>query len=187
MIIFLFYAKGPHDWEVNTSANSIKHRQNIYSDKAYYFITVNDSDGKRISQKTEITTSATSQISTFDDYIFQEKDQRSILAVGTQWFYEEDFNIYDTQTFKIPFPNPLSSEDINIRVRGVSNSVVSSSMNVNVNGQDALVINYSAVNPSSLTKAYAVEGNANVANNSEEYRSCLLLIIIMETLLQMLF
>ena len=164
----LFYAKGPHDWEVNTSANSIKHRQNIYSDKAYYFITVNDSDGKRISQKTEITTSATSQISTFNDYIFQEKDQRSILAVGTQWFYEEDFNIYDTQTFKIPFKNPLPSEDINIRVRGVSNSVVSSSMNVNVNGQDALVINYSAVNPSSLTKAYAVEGNANVANNLEE-------------------
>ena len=164
----LFYAKGPHDWEVNASANSIKHRQNIHSDKAYYFITVNDADGKRISQKTEITTSATSQISTFKDYIFLEKDQKSILAVGTQWFYEEDFNIYDTQTFKIPFRNPVTSDDINIRVRGVSNSVVSSSMNVKVNGQDALVINYSAVNPSSLTKAYASEGNANVANSLEE-------------------
>ena len=46
----LFYAKGPHDWNVNAASNSIKHRQNIYEDKSYYFITINDTDGKRITQ-----------------------------------------------------------------------------------------------------------------------------------------
>ena len=44
----LFYAKGPHSWSVNTTSQEVTHKQNIYSDKAYYFITVNNEDGKRI-------------------------------------------------------------------------------------------------------------------------------------------
>jgi hypothetical protein len=163
----LFYAKGPHDWVVNTATNSIKHRQNIYSDKAYYFITVNNTDGKRIAQKTENTASPATSITVFDDYIFHEKEVKNLLAVGTQWFFGEDFNVQNTQDFKIPFPNAVANEDINVRVRGVSNSVVSSSMDVKINGQDLFTINYPAVNPSSLTRAYAVEKNGTVVNNSE--------------------
>ena len=163
----LFYAKGPHDWVVNTATNSIKHRQNIYSDKAYYFITVNNTNGKRIAQKTENTASPVAPITVFDDYIFHEKEVKNLLAVGTQWFFGEDFNVQNTQDFKIPFPNAVANEDINVRVRGVSNSVVSSSMDVKINGQDLFTINYPAVNPSSLTRAYAVEKNGTVVNNSE--------------------
>jgi hypothetical protein len=163
----LFYAKGPHDWAVSATNNSIKHRQNIYSDKAYYFITVTDSDGKRISQKTAITANTSAQITIYDDYIFQEKELKSILAVGTQWFYEEDFNIQNTQNFNIPFPNAVANSNVNVRVRGVSNSVITSSMEVKVNGQDLFTIGYSAVNPSSLTKAFAVERNGDIVNNSD--------------------
>lgn len=47
----LFYAKGPHDWEINTTNSNAIHRQNPFSDKAYYFITVNNEDGKRIAPK----------------------------------------------------------------------------------------------------------------------------------------
>tara|TARA_B110000046_G_scaffold186032_1_gene231618 strand:+ start:3450 stop:6845 length:3396 start_codon:yes stop_codon:yes gene_type:complete len=163
----LFYAKGPHDWVVNTDTNSIKHRQNIYSDKAYYFITVNNTDGKRIVQKTENTDSAATSITVFDDYIFHEKEVKNLLAVGTQWFFGEDFNVQNIQDFKIPFPNAVANENINVSVRGVSNSVVSSSMDVKVNEQALFTINYPAVNPRSLTRAYAVEKKATVVNNSE--------------------
>ena len=41
----LLYAKGPHSWEVDINTNNVSHKQNIYSDKAYYFITVNDNNG----------------------------------------------------------------------------------------------------------------------------------------------
>ncbi|MGY8909834.1 MAG: type IX secretion system sortase PorU, partial [Flavobacteriales bacterium] len=110
----LFYAKGPHDWEVNTNNAAATHRQNIFSDKAYYFITVNEVDGKRISQKAPITANATSQITVFDDYTFYEKDEKSILAVGTEWFFYEDFNIENTQEFSIPFPNAVPNQNINV-------------------------------------------------------------------------
>jgi hypothetical protein len=163
----LFYAKGPHDWSVNTISSSITHRQNIYSDKGYYFITVNDTDGKRIEQKSATSAAATSQITVFDDYTFYEKEEKSIIAAGTQWFFDEDFNIQNTQNFTIPFPNAVANGNLNITVRGVSNSVVSSSMDVKVNGQDLLLVSYPAVNSGSLTKANAVEINADIANTSE--------------------
>ena len=164
----LFYAKGPHDWEVNINNNSASHRQNIYSDKSYYFITVNNTDGKRIQQKTSVETSAVTQINTFDDFTFHEKEERSILAVGTQWFFSEDFSIENTQNFSIPFPNAVLGEDIFVKVGGVSNSVESSSMDVNVNGQGAFVLNYPSVNASGLTKAFAIQGSATIVNNSEK-------------------
>ncbi|WP_397447273.1 type IX secretion system sortase PorU [Polaribacter sp. R77954] len=163
----LFYAKGPHNWTVDATNNLVEHHQNIYSDKAYYFITVTDTDGKRIQQKAPITSSISTQINVFDDYTFYEKDESSILAAGTQWFFDDNFNIENTQTFPIPFPNAVNNENINVSVRGVSTSSASSTMNVQVNGQDALTINYPAVNPSSLTKAFALERSVNLANSSE--------------------
>ncbi len=71
----LFYAKGPHSWNVNPTNGSAAHNQNIYSDKGYYFITVNDVDGKRIQQKASLTANATTEISIFDDYTFYEKEE----------------------------------------------------------------------------------------------------------------
>ena len=163
----LFYAKGPHDWVVDTTNETATHRQNIYSDKAYYFITVNETDGKRIQAKTVNNNTATPTISIFDDFTFIEKEEKSILAAGTQWFYNEDFNITNTQEFNIPFPNALSGEELEVSVRGVTNSVVNSSMAVQLNSQDIFTINYPGINASSLTKAIALERSAKVTNSSE--------------------
>ena len=164
----LFYAKGPHDWEIDPINGRANHRQNIYSDKAYYFLTVNDTDGRRIQQKTPITTNAVAQVSAFDDYTFIEKEEKSILAAGTQWFFNENFNIENTQSFIIPFPNAIANEDIFVKVRGVSNSVVSSTMDVKVNGQDVFSIDYQGVSSASLTKAFAFQKSANISNSSEK-------------------
>ncbi|KGL64338.1 type IX secretion system sortase PorU [Polaribacter sp. Hel1_85] len=162
----LFYAKGPHDWVVNSASKTATHRQNIYSDEAYYFITVNNDDGKRIQQKEPVTTSAAIQIATFDDFTFYEKEEKSILKVGTQWFFKSDFNIENTQSFKIPFPNAVTSENISVKVRGVSTSVSSSTMVVKVNGQDIYTFNYSGVSSGGLTKANPAEKNASIQNSS---------------------
>lgn len=163
----LFYAKGPHDWVLDTTNETATHRQNIYSDKAYYFITVNETDGKRIQAKTVNNNTATATISIFDDFTFIEKEEKSILAAGTQWFYDEDFNITNTQEFNIPFPNVLSGKELEVSVRGVTNSVVNSSMAIQLNSQDIFTINYPGINASSLTKAIALERSAKVTNSSE--------------------
>ena len=161
----LFYAKGPHDWVVNAETKTVKHRQNIYTDKAYYFITVGNANGKRIVEKATNTGPVSAQISSFDDFIFYERDELNIIAAGTQWFFNDDFNIENTQRVTIPFPNALENSTILVKVRGVSTSVASSVMQVKVNGQDFPALNFS---PASTTeKARTSEKTAEVTNSSE--------------------
>ena len=163
----LFYAKGAHDWIVDTEQNTAKHRQNIYSNEAYYFLTVSNTDGKRVQQKSSLTANAISQITTFDDYVFLEKEEINILAAGTQWFFDDDFNIENTQHFKIPFPNAISNDPLSIRIRGVSMSFGSTTMAVKVNGEALYDLNFSSLDPSSLTKASVSERTAVVQNSRD--------------------
>lgn len=165
----LFYAKGPHNWDVNPATSTATHNQNIYSDKAYYFITVNENDGKRIQQKVPIITNAAQQISIFDDYTFYEKEEKSILAVGTQWFFKEDFNIENAQNFSIPFPNAAPNQNVNIKIKGVVNSSGVSFMDVKTNEQDLFTINYPGIaSCSTCDKAVVSERNANFLINSDK-------------------
>ena len=165
----LFYAKGPHDWEIDIANENAVHRQNIYNDKAYYFISVNETNGKRIAAQPTIPTAATETINIFDDFTFFEKDERNLFAAGTQWFFENDFNINNTQEFRIPFANAVANQNANVVVRGVSNSVVNSSMDVQVNGQAVFSLNYPAINPNSLTKAFALQRSASLTNTSDSF------------------
>ncbi|WP_439129780.1 type IX secretion system sortase PorU [Polaribacter sp.] len=162
----LFYAKGPHDWVVNVSSKTARHRQNIYSDKAYYFITVGNNNGKRINAKALNTNTATETITTFNDYTFYEKEELNLLGAGTQWFFNDNFNIENTQTFTIPFTNAVANNPVFVRIRGVSNSIVSSTMAVKANNTDIYTLNFPAVS-GGLTKALTAERSASFVNTSE--------------------
>jgi spore coat protein U-like protein len=161
----LFYAKGPHDWVVDPVSPTAKHRQNMYADEAYYFITVGSTDGQRIQQKNPLNTNVSTQITRFNDYTFYEKDEINITAAGTQWFFDDDFNIENTQRFKIPFPNAVAGEAISVRLRGVSTSVASSAMAVKVNGEAMYTLNFSRA--FGATKAVALERTASIQNSAE--------------------
>ena len=148
----LFYAKGPHDWIINTQQQELtKHRTNIYSDKSYYFLTVDNGSGKRIQNANPITTSETIQVSTFNDYLVHEKEEVNLFSNGQQWMGENLSNI-NTTTANFSFENIESSENIYIRVRGVIESFTSSSMGIKVNGQNLGIINFPAIS-NSLTLA----------------------------------
>ncbi|HZG01074.1 MAG TPA: hypothetical protein VEY71_08730, partial [Chitinophagales bacterium] len=47
----LFYGQGPHRWKFDSTGQRFAHQQNVYSDYAYYFITVDLGAGKRISSQ----------------------------------------------------------------------------------------------------------------------------------------
>ena len=149
----LFYAKGPHDWIINKNLETASHRQNIYSNKAYYFITVSNVNGKRIATLPEITNVAVKNISVFDDFIFYEKEERNLFAIGTQWF-GEDFSVENNQGFKLDFSTIDTNFPVKIKVAGAAISALPSSMSISVNGQNAFTINYPGVTNGSLTLGY---------------------------------
>ncbi|MAD96982.1 MAG: hypothetical protein CMB99_06605 [Flavobacteriaceae bacterium] len=162
----LFYGKGPHDWEVNTTDGIATHRFNIFSEKSYYFLTIGDTDGKRVRTRIPPLVVSSNPIRDYDDYIFVERDERSLLGAGTQWFFNEDLNSVANADFTIPFPNALPGSNLRIKVRGVSNSVIETSLNVTANGTNLFDIVFPAVNPQSLTKAFALQQSATVPVNS---------------------
>ena len=161
----LFYAKGAHDWLLNPSLETAEHRQNIYSDKAYYFLTVGANTGKRINTASEIAIAANKSITTFDDFVFYEKETRNLFAIGTQWF-GEDFSVNDTQLFNFDFKNVDTNTPIQVKVRGSAISALNSTMNVVVNTQNAFSIAYPSVTNGSLTLGYANHNASNVTITS---------------------
>ena len=98
--------------------------------------------------------------------MLHEKEEKNLLQVGEQWFFKKDFNVENTQVFTIPFPNAVANTDLTVTVRGVSTSTTPSSMSVNVNTQDIYTLNFSAVNPSALTKARTAERTGSIQNSS---------------------
>ncbi|MDP4600162.1 MAG: type IX secretion system sortase PorU [Polaribacter sp.] len=163
----LFYGKGPHDWQLDPANAVANHRHNPYTDLAYYFLSVDENDGKRIQSKAPVAAAATAPITLFDEFTYVEKDERNLFAAGMQWFFASDFNIQNTQTFSIPFPSASPNEPLTVKVRAVSNSVVSSTMEVTLNSQQLFTINFPGVNPQSLTKAIAIERAQTIANTSQ--------------------
>ena len=156
----LFYAQGPHQWiNENNELASVEHKYNIFSEQAYYFITVGNSEGLRIQNAEKVSDVSVSQISNFDDYTFYEQDEVNLFAVGQQWF-GDSFSIENVRNYSIPFNDINSSEDLIVRVRGVVESSVSSTMNVKVNSQDLFLVNYNA--SSGLTHANANLGSGDI-------------------------
>ncbi len=163
----LFFASGPHSWDygLNQNLNSTKHRYNIYSDKAFYFLKIGTSEGKRIATKPAINKASTTTISNFDDFIFYEKDEVNLFAIGQQWFGDA-FNIENTRTYSIPFDEIDDSEPIEVRVRGVAVSSSISKMDIQVDNQNLFEINFKA--RSGLNQAFTNEnsGNLTVSGNA---------------------
>ncbi|WP_231372678.1 type IX secretion system sortase PorU [Aureivirga sp. CE67] len=176
----LFYAQGPHNWkhteiaetEENEAFISSNHKQNIYSDFAYYFITVDQGQGKRITTLPEITQNASTTISSFYDFTFYEKENYNIAALGTVWL-GEPFNIEDNQTFNIPFSNIVN--DVRVRVAMVSQAPNSTQARIKANDQSLFSLSFGSTTSNIYAREKVNSKNISTSGNSVsvaiEYRN----------------
>ena len=102
---FLFYGSSPDQWIYNKTDQIFHHKKNIYSDRAYYFLNFDTGPGKRITTESATTQTANNFISKFDDYIFYEKDEISLLKSGRVWYDHELFDLTTTRNYSFNFPN----------------------------------------------------------------------------------
>ncbi|MDO3695468.1 type IX secretion system sortase PorU [Wenyingzhuangia sp. chi5] len=107
----LFYAQGPISWDLE-SRTDITHKQNIYSEYAYYFINVDSgTDGKRIANAATVNNPKTIDVTTFTDYKLHEKELFNYIRVGKKWF-GENFTVNNQQDFTFNFPNIVNSQSV---------------------------------------------------------------------------
>ncbi len=102
---FLFYAEGPHKWLKDSAAHRFRHQQNLYSDKAFYFLTIGGSGTRIVIQTAAPTPTVTT--TSFDERYFHELDTVNFLSSGREWFGEE-FSALPGRMLSRTFPLPLT-------------------------------------------------------------------------------
>jgi hypothetical protein len=113
------------------------HQKNIYSDSAYYFITIGGT-GKRIAS-VQVTTPPTLTVNSFNERVFHELDTINLLSSGKEWLGEEFADAPGktlSRTFSINVPNLITSSPSALISNCVARSInVPSRFDVRVNNQ----------------------------------------------------
>lgn len=141
----LFYAEGVDVYNSESQTNN-----NLYDTKSYYYVTVQGTDGKRISNMAQPSGNSTLNLNTFDDYQFHEEDLVNIARLGRQW-YGESFDITQDQEFTFNFPNIDTTTPIKLNATVASAAFTLTSFKVAANGQDVGTISLSSITPNSST------------------------------------
>ena len=108
----LFYAEGPDDDAYIPSRAVFRYENNIYSDKNFYFITIGNDPGKRISTAPNIS-GTFPVITSFDDYAFHELDATNVERSGREW-YGEKFGLINAHTLKFTLPGISSGSTVKV-------------------------------------------------------------------------
>lgn len=139
----LFFAQGPDTWKKDSANRRFIHQKNLYSEKAFYFITING-NGKRI-QNQDVLQPAPVTVNTYDERYFHELDSVNFLASGKEWFGEE-FSSAPGKTLNRSFFLPFSSGSAGTLVTSVAARSINqvSSFSAVLNGQ---VMQQVSVNP----------------------------------------
>ncbi len=151
----LFYGTNQTKWNYDAVTTQFNHQLNLYSDTTYYFLTIGNSPGKRITQRS-ITPGANVQVNTYDDFIYHEAELYNFLKSGREWYGESIDNLNNTfYASPISIPNLSTSDTIYFRSSLAGRSVVlqggpvySSSFTLNVNGSNIGSANVQNVGPS---------------------------------------
>jgi len=84
----LFYGQGPVIWKYDSGTKRFFHEMNLYSEKTCYFLTVQDSPGKRIQTQQSETLPQNAIIDTLDLLIWHEKELVNPGKTGKIWLGE---------------------------------------------------------------------------------------------------
>ncbi|HXA01446.1 MAG TPA: type IX secretion system sortase PorU, partial [Cytophagaceae bacterium] len=136
----LFYGQGPDTWAYDKINKIFMQSKNLYSDKAFYFVTIGPGKGKRIQTQGDAGLATQPVLTSFDDRSFHEPENENVIKSGREW-YGDIFSssgsiIYDQ--FK-NITNITSNSTVKITARLMANSshgsapISPSSFNVYVN------------------------------------------------------
>jgi hypothetical protein len=132
----LFFSPGPNAWSKDSVNKRFIHQKNIYSDQAFYYLTVGG-NGLRIATQQGLLV-ATTVVTSFDERYYHELDTINFLSSGKEWFGEEFSNFPGRslqRTFQLPLSDLLPEQTViiaNVAARSVN---VGSGFNISVNNQ----------------------------------------------------
>jgi hypothetical protein len=168
---FLFYAAGPHQWNYDSTTGNFNFTKHLYSDTAYYFITVNTSAaGKRIITQAPDPAIPSLQINQYTDRYGYETDLYNLLNSGKDWMGENfstSFGGTLSRTFPVNISGLILNEPLQLTTQLTGRAVGSNaSFSVSLNGVNSQNINIPAVSGDLLgAYARAVKTTSSILSN----------------------
>ena len=129
----LFYGNSPDYLKYDTESGFFNYEKNLYSDTTFYFLTIKQDAGKRISDR-ESAGSDLELVTTFKDVFVHEKDDNNITLGGRRWFGEEFYSSQPDHTFKWRADNIAPSSTVDVLVSLMAQSEENSSFESSLNG-----------------------------------------------------
>ena len=131
---FLFYSPGAHTWE--EQGGGFRHRNNLYADTTYYFVTAGTAPGRRVPAAAQpVFGSHTATITTFTDRYFHEHDLANLLYSGRNWV-GEGFRAGQQKEFAFSnIPDLVPNTPVRVVTSLVASATTPSTFEVKLNGQ----------------------------------------------------
>ena len=128
----LFYAKGADNYYYDQQRQIFGYEKNLYADKNFYFITVGESTGKRISTSSNIA-GTYPIVNQFENFVYHETDEHNELKSGRVW-YGERFDLTTEFTKSFSLANVIEGSTIKLVSDVMAQSFGGSSFIVSING-----------------------------------------------------
>lgn len=152
----LFYAEGTDTW----NAESLTH-VNLYDNRSYYYITVGNSNGKRIQPASDPIGPTTATFQNYDGYHFHEIDEINVGRLGRRWFGEQ-FGIQNTRNFNFTIPRIVPNSNVQLTIAAGAASFNSSSLTVSTNQTNLGTMLFPAIGTGSTSPSFS---EANFSSN----------------------
>ncbi len=169
---FLFYSNGSGSWLKDSAQQSFRFIKNLYSDSAYYYISIGGV-GKRIQEQQNFSLS-TVTINSFDERAVIENDLVNLMGSGKEWYGEKFSSGSLSRTFTINWPNTIPQHPFRVRASFASRNVgATASILTTVNGIQSTPLVFPSVTGTFLDR-YAVhleqEQSYNAAQSATTIR-----------------
>jgi len=135
----LFYAEGSISWDYDASNQVFRHNKNLYSDTAWYFVTISPGFGKRIENQAQSTNNVASVVTTFSDYAVIENDEENFIKSGRKWYGNRMESGVNSHSFNLSFPNCTAGPHKLTSVLA-SRSSSSTNFSITANGQSFIQV-----------------------------------------------
>lgn len=133
----LFYGQNQKEvWAFNPANKVYNNNPNLYSDTMYYYLTVANSNGKRITT-TASPANSNYTSNSFDALVHHEEDLVNFVKTGRNW-YGEDFNRQPQRTFTNIISDLDTTADILFQSNIAGRSSQNNGFDVSVNGNFVL-------------------------------------------------
>ncbi len=162
---FLFYSNGTQKWIKDSANLSFTYQKNLYSDTAYYFISIGGV-GKRIALAATILSQPSVAVTSFNERYHYENDLINHLNSGKEW-YGEEFNSNLggslTRTFSVDWPGLLTNQPVKLVADLAARSIgTNSSFLGKINNQSAISVSLPAVSGNFFDRYATAATEANL-------------------------